>query len=111
MTPARSEPDVVVLGLGAGGEHAAHKLAQAGLDVVGVERDLVGGECPFWGCTPSKLLVHAAHDLHRRIRGSRLEIFPGMGHDLPPGLYDIFVDAICAAASRAMGTRNADALT
>ena len=61
MTPARNEPDVVVLGLGAGGEHAAHKLAQAGLDVVGVERDLVGGECPFWGCTPSKLLVHAAH--------------------------------------------------
>jgi pyruvate/2-oxoglutarate dehydrogenase complex dihydrolipoamide dehydrogenase (E3) component len=61
VTPARSEPDVVVLGLGAGGEHAAHKLAQAGLDVVGVERDLVGGECPFWGCTPSKLLVHAAH--------------------------------------------------
>lgn len=54
--------DVVVLGLGAGGEHAARKLAEAGLDVVGVERDLVGGECPFWGCTPSKLLVHAAHE-------------------------------------------------
>lgn len=54
------ETDVVVLGLGAGGEHAARRLADAGLDVVGVERDLVGGECPFWGCTPSKLLVHAA---------------------------------------------------
>jgi pyruvate/2-oxoglutarate dehydrogenase complex dihydrolipoamide dehydrogenase (E3) component len=53
--------DVVVLGLGAGGEYAARKLAEAGLDVVGVERDLVGGECPFWGCTPSKLLIHSAH--------------------------------------------------
>jgi len=59
-----SEPvaqvDVVVLGLGAGGEHAARKLAEAGLAVVGVERDLVGGECPFWGCTPSKLLIRTA---------------------------------------------------
>ena len=52
--------DVVVLGLGAGGEHAARKLAEAGLAVVGVERDLVGGECPFWGCTPSKLLIRTA---------------------------------------------------
>lgn len=53
--------DVIVVGLGAGGEYAARKLAEAGLDVVGVERDLVGGECPFWGCTPSKLLIHSAH--------------------------------------------------
>ena len=38
------EVDVVVLGLGPGGEHAARKLAQAGLRVVGVDRALVGGE-------------------------------------------------------------------
>jgi pyruvate/2-oxoglutarate dehydrogenase complex dihydrolipoamide dehydrogenase (E3) component len=58
-----SEPvDVLVLGLGAGGEYAARKLAEAGLSVVGVERELVGGECPFWGCTPSKLMIHAAHE-------------------------------------------------
>jgi pyruvate/2-oxoglutarate dehydrogenase complex dihydrolipoamide dehydrogenase (E3) component len=58
-----SEPvDVVVLGLGAGGEYAARKLAEAGLSVVGVERELVGGECPFWGCTPSKLMIHAAQE-------------------------------------------------
>jgi pyruvate/2-oxoglutarate dehydrogenase complex dihydrolipoamide dehydrogenase (E3) component len=58
-----SEPvdvDVTVLGLGAGGEYAARKLAEAGLAVVGVESELVGGECPFWGCTPSKLLIHTA---------------------------------------------------
>jgi pimeloyl-ACP methyl ester carboxylesterase len=35
------------------------------------------------------------------IPGAELRIIPGMGHDLPPGLYDIFVDAICAAAARA----------
>lgn len=60
--------DVVVLGLGPGGEHAAQKLAQAGLDVVGVDEALVGGECPFWGCTPSKLMVRPADllaEVHR----------------------------------------------
>ncbi len=52
--------DVVVVGLGPGGEYAAQKLADAGLDVVGVERDLVGGECPFYGCIPSKMMIRAA---------------------------------------------------
>jgi pyruvate/2-oxoglutarate dehydrogenase complex dihydrolipoamide dehydrogenase (E3) component len=55
-----TQVDVVVLGLGPGGEYAARKLAEAGLDVVGVDRALVGGECPFWGCTPSKLMVRPA---------------------------------------------------
>ena len=52
--------DVVVLGLGPGGEYAAQKLAEAGLSVIGVERDLVGGECPFYGCIPSKMMIRAA---------------------------------------------------
>jgi pyruvate/2-oxoglutarate dehydrogenase complex dihydrolipoamide dehydrogenase (E3) component len=63
--------DVVVLGLGPGGEYAARKLAEAGLDVVGVDRALVGGECPFWGCTPSKLMVRPADlvaEVHRADR-------------------------------------------
>jgi pyruvate/2-oxoglutarate dehydrogenase complex dihydrolipoamide dehydrogenase (E3) component len=63
--------DVVVLGLGPGGEYAARKLADAGLDVVGVDRALVGGECPFWGCTPSKLMVRPADlvaEVHRADR-------------------------------------------
>jgi pyruvate/2-oxoglutarate dehydrogenase complex dihydrolipoamide dehydrogenase (E3) component len=47
------EVDVVVLGLGPGGEHAAIKLGRAGLDVIGVEERLVGGECPYCGCVPS----------------------------------------------------------
>ena len=57
------EVDVVVVGLGPGGEYAAQKLAEAGLEVVGVERDLVGGECPFFGCIPSKIAIRAADSL------------------------------------------------
>ena len=52
--------DVVVIGLGPGGEAAATKLAEAGLDVVGVDERLVGGECPYYGCIPTKMMVHAA---------------------------------------------------
>lgn len=63
--------DVVVLGMGPGGEDVAGRLAEAGLDVVGVEAGLVGGECPYWGCVPSKMMLRAAHLLAeaRRIPG------------------------------------------
>ena len=52
--------DVVVIGLGVGGEEVAGRLAQAGLSVAGVEAGLVGGECPYWGCVPTKMMVRAA---------------------------------------------------
>ncbi len=52
--------DVVVIGLGVAGEAVAGELASAGLDVVGVESQLVGGECPYWGCIPSKMMIRAA---------------------------------------------------
>lgn len=65
------DADVVVIGLGPGGEDVAGRLASSGLDVVGVERDLVGGECPYWGCVPSKMMIRAADLLAeaRRIPG------------------------------------------
>jgi pyruvate/2-oxoglutarate dehydrogenase complex dihydrolipoamide dehydrogenase (E3) component len=65
------ETDIVVIGMGPGGEDAAGKLAQAGLHVTGVEAKLVGGECPYWGCVPSKMMIRAANLLAeaRRIPG------------------------------------------
>ena len=53
--------DVAVIGLGPGGEHVAAGLAKAGLSVLGVEKHLVGGECPYYGCIPSKMMIRAAN--------------------------------------------------
>ncbi|MGW5668468.1 dihydrolipoyl dehydrogenase family protein [Micromonospora sp. NPDC003776] len=64
--------DVVVLGLGVGGEEVAGRLAEAGLTVVGIERDLVGGECPYWGCIPSKMMIRAANALAEAHRVNEL---------------------------------------
>ena len=65
------ETGIVVIGMGPGGEDAAGKLAEAGLHVTGVEARLVGGECPYWGCVPSKMMIRAANLLAeaRRIPG------------------------------------------
>jgi pyruvate/2-oxoglutarate dehydrogenase complex dihydrolipoamide dehydrogenase (E3) component len=65
------EADIVVVGLGVGGEEVGGKLAEAGLSVVGIERRLVGGECPYWGCIPSKMMIRAANLLAetRRVDG------------------------------------------
>lgn len=49
--------DIVVIGGGPGGEASAVHAARAGAQVALVERELVGGECPYWGCMPSKALV------------------------------------------------------
>src|SRR5260370_42004869 len=80
MTDRERDVDVVVIGMGPGGEHAAGTLAKAGLSVAGVASRLVGGECPYWGCVPSKMMIRAA-DLvpeGRRIPGmaGRSEIAP-----------------------------------
>ena len=80
MSERERNVDVVVIGMGPGGEHAAGTLAEAGLAVAGVESRLVGGECPYWGCVPSKMMIRAADLITegRRIPGmaGRAEIAP-----------------------------------
>ncbi|MER7569100.1 NAD(P)/FAD-dependent oxidoreductase [Streptomyces sp. NPDC097941] len=70
------QADVVVVGLGPGGEYVAGTLAEAGLDVVGIEAELVGGECPYWGCVPSKMMIRAGNLLAeaRRVPGLAGEV-------------------------------------
>lgn len=63
MADNEQTADVVVIGLGPGGEEVASRLAEAGLAVVGIERELVGGECQYWGCIPSKMIVRGAETL------------------------------------------------
>jgi pyruvate/2-oxoglutarate dehydrogenase complex dihydrolipoamide dehydrogenase (E3) component len=52
--------DAVVVGMGVAGEAVAGELAEAGWSVLGIDHRLVGGECPYWGCIPSKMMIRAA---------------------------------------------------
>jgi pyruvate/2-oxoglutarate dehydrogenase complex dihydrolipoamide dehydrogenase (E3) component len=62
--PVEQEFDVVVIGAGAVGENVADRAAQGGLSVVLVEAELVGGECSYWACMPSKALLRPGTALH-----------------------------------------------
>ncbi len=73
MTADEQDYDVVVLGAGPVGQNAADRARAAGLRVVMVERELVGGECSYWACVPSKALLRpviAVSDA-RRVDGAR----------------------------------------
>jgi pyruvate/2-oxoglutarate dehydrogenase complex dihydrolipoamide dehydrogenase (E3) component len=72
------EFDVVCLGGGVAGEAIAAGLQDSGLTLAVVERELVGGECPYWGCVPSKTLLRSGETLSeadraRLLAASRVE--------------------------------------
>jgi pyruvate/2-oxoglutarate dehydrogenase complex dihydrolipoamide dehydrogenase (E3) component len=64
--------DLIVLGLGPGGEEVAEQVAEAGRSVLGIDERLVGGECPYFGCIPSKMILRGADVLGESRRVNQL---------------------------------------
>src|SRR3954447_11050205 len=78
--------DVVVIGGGPAGEVAAGRLAGDGLETALVERELVGGECSYWACMPSKALLRPGELLAelQRVPGAREAVTGSLDVPAPP---------------------------
>lgn len=97
QTAGTATYDVIVLGAGPVGQHVADRARTAGLSVAVVERELVGGECSYWACVPSKALLRpviAVADA-RRVDGAREA---GPGASTPTG------SSLAATATSPTGT-------
>jgi glycine/D-amino acid oxidase-like deaminating enzyme len=111
-TDLPQEFDVVCLGGGVAGEAIAAGLRDSGLTLAVVERELVGGECPYWGCVPSKTLLRSSETLTeaqraRRLAASRVEWtvdFPKVAKRVRSMARDLD-DSRAGAAMEATGAR------
>ena len=75
---AEREYDVIVIGAGAVGENVADRAVQGGMSTAIVEAELVGGECSYWACMPSKALLRSA----AAVRAARARL--GLGERTTP---------------------------
>jgi pyruvate/2-oxoglutarate dehydrogenase complex dihydrolipoamide dehydrogenase (E3) component len=57
----KTEADIIILGVGTCGEDLSLRLLAEGVEVIGIESNLIGGECPYWACIPSKVMTQAAN--------------------------------------------------
>lgn len=71
-SPTLLNTDIVVIGMGPAGEAVAGILAKRNVDVIGIDQHLVGGECAYYGCVPSKMMVRAADLVAETRRADRL---------------------------------------
>ncbi|MBN2719471.1 MAG: NAD(P)/FAD-dependent oxidoreductase, partial [Proteobacteria bacterium] len=80
----KTEADIIILGVGTCGEDLSLRLLGAGIDVIGIEAGLIGGECPYWACIPSKVMVQAAAAVQEARRAAPMTGNPEIKPDWAP---------------------------
>jgi pyruvate/2-oxoglutarate dehydrogenase complex dihydrolipoamide dehydrogenase (E3) component len=93
-TAATTDYDLIVIGAGPVGENVADYARKRGVTVAIVEAELVGGECSYWACMPSKALLRSGHALRaiERLAGARQPVAPALEVEAVLGRRTVFTD-------------------